>query len=200
MQNSQVRLDASGAFDESNSVLVLLRSIAFVSLLGSILICALISFFVAQFLRSSSLFVILFDLIGARCIFIGISCFSSLFESSSPLACFCRLTRRSMWDKVFRNGPSKIFSRQPYTFKVFKGCLPQILLGIIFLAKLIYFSLLFYIVWSIEASYPFKPSNWKITFTAITSFRVAYDNVLVNIQSSYCIFISIFTLHKLDLN
>ena len=40
------------------------------------------------------------------------------------------------WDKVFKNGPSKICGRQPlvclsrpYPFKIFKGCLPQILLG-----------------------------------------------------------------------
>ena len=32
-----------------------------------------------------------------------------------------------MWDKVFKNGPSKICGRQPLKF--FKGCLPQILLG-----------------------------------------------------------------------
>ena len=41
-------------------------------------------------------------------------------------------------DKVFTNGPSKICGRQPlkklkgygpFTFKFFKGCLPQILLG-----------------------------------------------------------------------
>ena len=38
-----------------------------------------------------------------------------------------------IWDKVFKNGPSKICRRQPlsrpYAFKVFKGCIPQILLG-----------------------------------------------------------------------
>ena len=44
-----------------------------------------------------------------------------------------------MWDKVFKNGPSKICGRQPlknlkeygrpYSFKFFKGSLPQILLG-----------------------------------------------------------------------
>ena len=39
-----------------------------------------------------------------------------------------------IWDKVFKNGPSKIRGRQPvlgrvYPFKFFKGCLPQILLG-----------------------------------------------------------------------
>ena len=40
------------------------------------------------------------------------------------------------WDKVFKNGPSKICGRQslknlnrPYPLKFFKGCLPQILLG-----------------------------------------------------------------------
>ena len=46
------------------------------------------------------------------------------------------------WDKVFKNGPSKICGRQhlknskgygllkrPYVFKFFKGCLHQILLG-----------------------------------------------------------------------
>ena len=35
------------------------------------------------------------------------------------------------WDKVFKNGPSKICGRQPLKnpFKFFKGCLPQILLG-----------------------------------------------------------------------
>ena len=46
------------------------------------------------------------------------------------------------WNKVFKNGPTKIFGRQrlknlkdmvclswPYPFKFCKGCLPQILLG-----------------------------------------------------------------------
>ena len=41
----------------------------------------------------------------------------------------------SKWDKVFKNGPSKICGRQPsknlkgYGLQIFKGCLPQILLG-----------------------------------------------------------------------
>ena len=37
----------------------------------------------------------------------------------------------NLWGKVFKNGPSKIWGRQPlpYHFKLFKGCLPQILLG-----------------------------------------------------------------------
>ena len=37
-----------------------------------------------------------------------------------------------IWNKVFKNGPSKICGRQPLKnlkFKFFKGCLPQILLG-----------------------------------------------------------------------
>ena len=34
------------------------------------------------------------------------------------------------WDKVSKNGPSKIYGRQPlYPFKIFKGWLPQIFLG-----------------------------------------------------------------------
>ena len=37
------------------------------------------------------------------------------------------LANISIWDKVFKNGPSKICGRQPLSF--FKGCLPQILLG-----------------------------------------------------------------------
>ena len=47
----------------------------------------------------------------------------------------------SMWDKVFKNGPSKMCGRQgfknlkwygllTYHLKCFKGCLPQILLGL----------------------------------------------------------------------
>ena len=39
-----------------------------------------------------------------------------------------------IWDKLFKNEPSKICERQPLkdlkeSFKFFKGCLPQILLG-----------------------------------------------------------------------
>ena len=49
--------------------------------------------------------------------------------------------RHNIWDKVFKNGPSKICGRQPLknlkghglykqiTLRMFKGCLPQILLG-----------------------------------------------------------------------
>ena len=38
------------------------------------------------------------------------------------------------WDKVFKNGPSKIYGRQPLkdflkAVRFFKGCLPQILPG-----------------------------------------------------------------------
>ena len=60
-----------------------------------------------------------------------------------------------IWVKVFKNGSSKIFGRQPlknlqwyglpsrpYYFKFFKGCLPQILLGS-FLNTLTHFILLF---------------------------------------------------------
>ena len=49
-----------------------------------------------------------------------------------------------IWNKAFKNGPSKICGRQPlknllvyglfkqpYPFKFFKGCLPQILLGLL---------------------------------------------------------------------
>ena len=40
-------------------------------------------------------------------------------------------TNKIIWDKVFKNGPSKICGRQPlpYPFKLFKGYLPQILPG-----------------------------------------------------------------------
>ena len=49
-------------------------------------------------------------------------------------------TIRNRWDKVFKNGPSKIERQplknlkendllQPYHFKSFKDCLPQILLS-----------------------------------------------------------------------
>ena len=34
-----------------------------------------------------------------------------------------------IWDKVFKNGASKICGSRPYPFKFFKGCLPQILVG-----------------------------------------------------------------------
>ena len=49
--------------------------------------------------------------------------------------------RHNIWDKVFKNGPSKICGRQPLknlkghglykqiALRMFKGCLPQILLG-----------------------------------------------------------------------
>ena len=50
--------------------------------------------------------------------------------------------RLLIWDKVFKNGPSKICERQPLknlkgygllkqtiSLKIFKGCLPQIYLG-----------------------------------------------------------------------
>ena len=33
------------------------------------------------------------------------------------------------WTNVFKNGPSKIGKGRPYHFKIFKGCLPQVLLG-----------------------------------------------------------------------
>ena len=33
------------------------------------------------------------------------------------------------WEKLFRNGPSKISLSRSYPFKFFKGWLPQILLG-----------------------------------------------------------------------
>ena len=36
-------------------------------------------------------------------------------------------SNNAKWDKVFKNGPSKICGRQP--LKKLKGCLPQILLG-----------------------------------------------------------------------
>ena len=34
-----------------------------------------------------------------------------------------------IWDKVFKNGPSKICGRQPLKMYAFKDCPPQILLG-----------------------------------------------------------------------
>ena len=38
--------------------------------------------------------------------------------------------RSNIWDRVFKNGPTKIYGRQPLKifkgFKFFKGCLPQI--------------------------------------------------------------------------
>ena len=37
--------------------------------------------------------------------------------------------RHHIWGKVFKSGPSKICLGRPYSFKFFKGCLPQILLG-----------------------------------------------------------------------
>ena len=45
-----------------------------------------------------------------------------------------KLRRKGIWVEVFKNGPSKICRRQPYHlsqyhFKLFNGCLPQILLG-----------------------------------------------------------------------
>ena len=46
-----------------------------------------------------------------------------------------------IWDKVFKNGPSKICGRQPLkSLKCFKGYLPQILLGL-FLNTLSHFML-----------------------------------------------------------
>ena len=44
-------------------------------------------------------------------------------------------TTIDIWDKVLENGPSKICGKQPYrlfrqySFKFFKGCLHQILVG-----------------------------------------------------------------------
>ena len=35
-----------------------------------------------------------------------------------------------IWVKLFKNGPSKICLGRPYHFNFFKGCLPQILLGL----------------------------------------------------------------------
>ena len=41
------------------------------------------------------------------------------------------LHNSSIWDKLFKNGPSKIYGRSPLKFfKFFKGCLQQILLGL----------------------------------------------------------------------
>ena len=53
-----------------------------------------------------------------------------------------RLIEQNIWDKILKNGPSKVCGRQPlknlkryyclstpYPFKFFKGFLPQILLG-----------------------------------------------------------------------
>ena len=34
-----------------------------------------------------------------------------------------------IWDRVFKNGPSKICGRQPLKMYAFKDCPPQILLG-----------------------------------------------------------------------
>ena len=46
-----------------------------------------------------------------------------------------------IWEKLFENGPSKICGRQPRNpFKFFKGCFPQILLGL-FLNTLSHMSL-----------------------------------------------------------
>ena len=39
-----------------------------------------------------------------------------------------KLEPGNKWDKVFKNGPSKIFGTQPLK-KFFKGCLPRILFG-----------------------------------------------------------------------
>ena len=37
----------------------------------------------------------------------------------------------NIWDKVFKNGPSKVCGRQPLKNlnEFFKGCVPQVLLG-----------------------------------------------------------------------
>ena len=32
----------------------------------------------------------------------------------------------NIWDKIFKNGPRIICRRQPYHFRFFKSCLPQI--------------------------------------------------------------------------
>ena len=57
-------------------------------------------------------------------------------------SCSRKQTQRNIWDKLFKNRASEICGRQrlkirsdmiclsrPYHFKIFKGCLPQILLG-----------------------------------------------------------------------
>ena len=36
---------------------------------------------------------------------------------------------KNIWDKVFKNGPSKTCLKQTIPFKFFKGCPPQVLLG-----------------------------------------------------------------------
>ena len=40
-----------------------------------------------------------------------------------------KVLQSAKWEKAFKNGPSKICGRS-YLFKFFKGCLPQILLGL----------------------------------------------------------------------
>ena len=74
---------------------------------------------------------------------------SEYFRLSSTIPQWCRYfgatqiaDRWDIWDKLFKNGPSKICGRQPlkiwrdmaclsrpYLFKFFKGCLPKILFG-----------------------------------------------------------------------
>ena len=54
----------------------------------------------------------------------------SSFLQNTPVAASDASPFSIVWDKVFKNGPSKICGRQPSkNLKFFKGCLPQILLG-----------------------------------------------------------------------
>ena len=40
-----------------------------------------------------------------------------------------RWVNSNIWDKLFKNGPSKICLSRPYPLRFFKSCLPQILLS-----------------------------------------------------------------------
>ena len=45
---------------------------------------------------------------------------------------FYDISTSNIWEKVFKNGTSEVCgSKQTHHFKFFKGCLPQILLGLI---------------------------------------------------------------------
>ena len=63
------------------------------------------------------------------CVIISVSI--SLLLVKTPYEFYWLLLSYFIWDKVFKNGPSEICGRQPLSNLkwLFKGCLPQILLG-----------------------------------------------------------------------
>ena len=86
-----------------------------------------------------------------------------------------------IWDKVFKNGPSKICGKQPlknlnsalsrpYPFKFFKGCLPQILFGPFF-NTLSHMSHMSYI-WN-----ALKRVNWfTLVLTVVFFIRISWND------------------------